>query len=134
MGGNNPYIEQAQYELPKTKYRLRFLPDGQEVLVDPTEIPYDDDGLPGSVLDIALSHGIDIDHACGGVLACSTCHVYVVEGLSSCNATSEDEEDMLDNARAVKPGKSRLACQCVPDGTQDVVIEIPTWNRNLARE
>ena len=46
---------------------------------------------------------------------------------------SEDEEDQLDNAPGLEP-ESRLGCQCVPDGTKDVVVEIPDWNRNLVRE
>jgi 2Fe-2S ferredoxin len=40
-------------------------------------------GLPGSILDIALANGIDIDHSCGGVCACSTCHCIVREGDST---------------------------------------------------
>jgi 2Fe-2S ferredoxin len=41
--------------------------------------------------------------------------------------------DQLDNARGVEL-ESRLSCQCVPDGSRDVVVEIPAWNRNLVRE
>jgi 2Fe-2S ferredoxin len=103
------------------------------IAVDPEKIPYDHNGLPGSLLDVLLGASIDIDHSCGGVTACSTCHVYVEEGLDSCNEASEDEEDMLDNAPAIKTC-SRLACQCVPDGSHDVVLRIPQWNRNQVRE
>ena len=46
---------------------------------------------------------------------------------------SEDEEDQLEEARGIEL-ESRLSCQCVPDGTQDVVVEIPSWNRNLVQE
>ena len=91
------------------------------------------DGLPGSILNLALNAGIDVDHSCGGVCACSTCHIIVKQGIGSCNEANEDEEDMLDLA----PGldlNSRLACQCVPDGTQGVIVEIPEWNRNLVSE
>jgi 2Fe-2S ferredoxin len=59
--------------------------------------------------------------------------VIVREGLKSCNEPSDEEEDQLDDARGLTP-QSRLACQCVPDGTRAVVVEIPVWNRNLARE
>jgi 2Fe-2S ferredoxin len=76
---------------------------------------------------------VDIDHSCGGVCACSTCHVIVRQGIESCNEATDDELDQLDNARGLEP-ESRLACQCVPNGTQDIVVEIPKWNRNLARE
>ncbi len=133
MGGQNPYIEEAQIELPQTKYKITFLPMNQTVEVDPAELPHGDHGLPGSILDVAIHHGIDLDHACGGVCACSTCHVVFREGLSSCNESTDDEEDQLDNAYALED-TSRLGCQAVPNGTCDVVVEIPEWNRNLAKE
>jgi 2Fe-2S ferredoxin len=133
MGGQNPYIQQPSTHAPTRKYKVLFLPDHVEVEVDPTKLPYGHDGLPGSILDIALAHGVDIDHACGGVCACSTCHVRVKEGLDTCGQPSDEEEDMLDNAPSPAPD-SRLACQTVPDGTKDIVVEIPEWNRNLASE
>lgn len=86
-----------------------------------------------NLLEVALSHGINVEHACGGVCACSTCHVIVKEGFDSIPGASEDEEDQLDNARGLKP-TSRLACQAVPNGAKDVVVEIPSWNRNLVAE
>ena len=133
MGGQNPYIEEAEVELPKIKYKVTFLPMNKTVEVDPKELPYGDHGLPGSILDIALHNGIDLDHACGGVCACSTCHVVFREGLDACNVSTDDEEDQLDNAYALQ-ATSRLGCQSVPNGTCDVVVEIPEWNRNLAKE
>jgi 2Fe-2S ferredoxin len=133
MGGTNPYIQSSKYALPQRPYRITFLPLQKTVEVDPAELPYSRDGAKGSILEIALGHDIAIDHACGGVSACSTCHVIVREGFESCNEAGEPELDQLDNARGVTP-KSRLACQAVPNGTCDVVIEIPDWNRNLVRE
>ena len=114
-------------------FHITFLPSNRTVTINSRDLPYGHEGRPGSILDIALQHGIDIDHACGGVCACSTCHVIVREGLESCNPPGDEEEDQLDNAYGVTP-QSRLACQCIPDGTRDLVIELPTWNRNLARE
>ena len=133
MGGQNPYIEQADVPLPTTRYNVTFLPMNVTVEVDPAELPYGDHGLPGSILDIALKNKVDIDHACGGVCACSTCHVVVRKGLQTCNESTDDELDMLDNAYAVEMN-SRLSCQCVPNGSEDIVIDIPEWNRNLAKE
>ena len=133
MGGSNPFIERVDAKLPTRPYTVSFEPDGERIEVDPARIPYGRDGLPGSILDIALANGIDIDHACGGVAACSTCHVIVRQGLETCSEATDDEEDQLDQA----PGRelqSRLACQCVPDGSCDVVIEVPGWNRNLVSE
>lgn len=137
MGGSNPYIDEAVYQKPAKPYTLRIAHEGgvTEVQVEPEKIPYSHDGLPGSILDIALSHGVDMDHACGGVAACSTCHVHVSKGLESCNAISEAEEDQLDYATDYKEGKSRLSCQCVPNGSAGVVeVAIPSWNRNLIKE
>ena len=136
MGGTNPYIEKADYELPHRAYTVTFIaPDGvvTKVEVDPAKIPYGPTGLPGSLLDVAMGNGVGLEHVCGGVCACSTCHVIVREGLASCNETSDDEEDMLDEAPGLTR-QSRLACQCIPDGTQDVVVEIPAWNRNRVGE
>lgn len=119
--------------LPAKAYRITFLPSGETIEVDPAELPYGRDGKPGSILDIALGHDVDIDHACGGVVACSTCHVLIREGFDSCPEAEEDEEDMLDNAPGLEPC-SRLACQAVPDGSVDLVVEIPEWNRNMVKE
>ncbi|MFQ5991317.1 MAG: 2Fe-2S iron-sulfur cluster-binding protein [Nitrospiraceae bacterium] len=136
MGGTNPYIEKAEAELPTKPYTITFiLPGGtrQEAKVDPGKIPYGPTGLPGSVLDIAMSAGIDLEHACGGVCACSTCHVIVKEGLNSCNEGTDDEFDQLEEAPGITL-QSRLGCQCVPNGSTDVVVEIPAVNKNLVKE
>jgi len=133
VGGTNPYIQQPDVNMPTRKYKITFLPMNKTIEVDPDKFPYDHNGLPGSVLDIALGNGIEIDHACGGVCACSTCHVVIKQGIETTNEALEEEEDQLENAPGLK-STSRLACQCVPDGTTDVIIEIPEWNRNLVQE
>lgn len=136
MGGTNPYIEKAEVELPTKPYTITYiLPDKtvQQVQVDPDKIPYGPTGLPGSVLNIALGNGIDLEHACGGVCACSTCHVIVKEGLQSCNEGTDDEFDQLEEAPAITL-QSRLGCQCVPNGAMDLVVEIPAVNKNLVKE
>jgi len=78
-----------------------------------------------SVLDVALNNGIQLQHNCGGVCGCSTCHVYVLQGENELPEISDKEEDFID--RAVNPRiNSRLGCQCVVQGTtQDLVILIP---------
>lgn len=136
MGGTNPYIEKADVELPTKPYTVTFVkPDKtqQVVQVNPDNIPYGPTGLPGSILDIAMGAGIDLEHSCGGVCACSTCHVVVKQGLESCNEGTDDEFDQLEEA-PVLTLQSRLGCQCVPNGTKDIVIEIPAVNKNLAKE
>lgn len=136
MGGQNPYIKDARVGLPAAKYTLTIVDEQKRehvIEVDPTRIPYGGTGQPGSILDIALGHGVELDHACGGVCACSTCHVIVRAGLETCNEPGDEEEDELDEAYGLTP-QSRLACQCVPNGQKNVVVEIPPWNRNLTRE
>lgn len=136
MPGQNPYIADGDVKLPTKKYKLTIIDEHKKehvLEIDPAQIPYADHGLPGSILDVCMAHGIELDHACGGVCACSTCHVKVREGLATCNPATDDEEDQLEEAYGLA-ANSRLGCQCVPDGSKDVVVEIPTWNRNLARE
>jgi 2Fe-2S ferredoxin len=133
MGGTNPYLPNAAPEPAKKKFTITFQPMNLTVEVDPEKIPYGVTGLPGSVLDIALSHGIDIDHACGGVCACSTCHCIVAEGIETCSEMSEGEEDELTYAPGLTP-KSRLSCQTVPNGDHNLTVLIPNWNRNAVRE
>src|ERR1700740_2919614 len=133
MGGTNPYIKASEVEKARQKYEITFLPEGKTVEINPEDAPTSGTGLPGSILDIALEVGIDIDHACGGVCACSTCHIIVREGLDSCNEATDAELDELDEAPGITP-KSRLGCQTVPDGTTDIVVEVPDWNKNYAKE
>jgi len=135
MGGSNPYIEQVEVEAAKVPFTVTFkLPEETiEVKVDPDKIPYGPTGLPGSVLDIAMGAGVDLEHACGGVCACSTCHVIVKKGLDTCNEPTDDELDQLDEAPAITL-QSRLGCQCVANGSKNLVVEIPEWNKNLAKE
>ena len=133
MGGVNPYIKQPDVTGPAQKYKITFLPMNVTVEVDPDKLPEKHDGLAGSILSIALEHGIEIDHACGGVCACSTCHVVVKQGSDSLSEALDEEEDQLENAPGLR-STSRLACQAVPDGSVDMVVEIPDWNRNLVQE
>lgn len=136
MGGDNPYIKKPETDKPVNKFTIEFVMQGspsKKVEIDPSNIPSGGTGLPGSILDIAMGLDIDIDHACGGVCACSTCHIIVKEGFDTCSESTDDEEDQLDKAPGLKP-TSRLACQCVPNGKKNIVVEIPNWNRNLVRE
>ncbi len=136
MGGKNPFMKSDDPPPPQRPYTLRVIDEGgheHNIAVDPDKVPYSRNGRPGSILDIALAHGVELDHACGGVCACATCHIIVRSGLEGCNEPTDEEEDQLDDAYGLT-AVSRLACQCVPTGQCDVVVEIPNWNRNLARE
>jgi 2Fe-2S ferredoxin len=85
-----------------------------------------------SICDSLLQHGIEIEHACEKSCACTTCHVIVREGLGSLEASSEDEDDLLDRAWGLTP-QSRLSCQAkVADAK--LVIEIPKYTINQVAE
>jgi ferredoxin, 2Fe-2S len=133
MGGTNPYVQQGAPPPATQKFTITFQPMNVTVEIDPERIPYGDTGRPGSILDIALAHKIDIDHACGGVCACSTCHCIVREGFETCSEMSDAEDEELSYAPGLTPN-SRLSCQTVPDGTRNLVVEVPGWNRNMVRE
>jgi len=137
MAGVNPYIAKVPVEKAARPFHVTFIDEetGEktEVPVDPATFELGHLGQDGSLLDIATEAGVSINHSCGGVCACSTCHVYVQKGLESCSAATEDEEDELDKAPALTP-ESRLSCQCVPNGTRDLVVLIPRWNRNQVKE
>ena len=108
------------------KYKVTFLPLNITVEVDAERFPLQEDGLPGSVLDIALANNIPLQHNCGGKCACTTCHVIVKEGMENLSKMEEDEEDRLDTAEGLTL-HSRLGCQAVVSG--DVVVEIPPSGR-----
>ncbi|MBX9595384.1 ferredoxin family 2Fe-2S iron-sulfur cluster binding protein [Falsiroseomonas stagni] len=84
-----------------------------------------------SVLEIAHKHGVDIEGACEGSLACSTCHV-IVDGswYGKLAEATEDEEDMLDLAFDLQE-TSRLGCQIImTDALDGLVVKLPAGTRN----
>ncbi|HCY63682.1 MAG TPA: ISC system 2Fe-2S type ferredoxin [Oxalobacteraceae bacterium] len=85
-----------------------------------------------TVCDALLDHGIEIEHACGKVGACTTCHVVMAKGIDSLNPASEQEEDMLDRAWGLQP-TSRLSCQAIV-GDADLVVDIPKYSINQVKE
>jgi len=98
--------------------RLTFLnPTGPGSAAITVDAPAGD-----TILDVAEHHGARIGHACGGNLACSTCHIWVQEGMGSLPDPEDKEYDILDKAFDVR-AESRLGCQCRL-GAADVVVEI----------
>ncbi len=75
-----------------------------------------------SILEAAEEHGARVGHACGGNLACSTCHVWVHKGQGSLPDVTDKEDDIMDRAFGVR-SESRLACQATL-GDEDVEVEI----------
>ena len=105
--------------------RMTFIsPDGERLEV---EAP-----VGHSVLEIARRNDIDIEGACDGSLACSTCHVIVAEqDFDRLPVPEEDEEDMLDLAFGLMP-TSRLGCQIViTEALDGLTVTLPTETRNM---
>ena len=81
---------------------------------------------PGqSLLELALRNDIDLHHNCGGVCACTTCHLYIEKGMNCIDEISDREEDFID--RAVNPRlNSRLGCQSLLlDGDGEIEVILP---------
>ncbi|HEY0246248.1 MAG TPA: 2Fe-2S iron-sulfur cluster-binding protein [Mucilaginibacter sp.] len=102
--------------------KINFEEKGQEAI----ELPIAEGE---SVLDVCLENGIELQHNCGGVCGCSTCHIYINRGMDNIQEISDKEEDFID--RAVNPRiTSRLGCQCIMiDG--DIEITIPDQSQFL---
>jgi ferredoxin, 2Fe-2S len=89
--------------------------------------------VPGtSICEALLENGVEIEHACDMVCACTTCHIIVREGLDSLNPPDDNEDDMLDRAWGLT-SQSRLSCQAIV-AQKDLVIEIPKYSINHAKE
>jgi 2Fe-2S ferredoxin len=84
-----------------------------------------------SLLEVALLNDIELHHNCGGVCACSTCHLYIEKGEQFVEELSDKEEDFID--RAVNPRlNSRLGCQCVlHPGSGELVVTLPDQTQFL---
>jgi 2Fe-2S ferredoxin len=86
-----------------------------------------------SVLEIAHRHGVSLEGACEGSLACSTCHVIVEpEWYEKLTTANEDEEDMLDLAFGLTR-TSRLGCQIrMSDALDGLTVRLPSATRNMS--
>ncbi len=87
-----------------------------------------------SILEVTEMHDIHLNHNCGGVCACSTCHIYVEKGDDKLEEISDKEEDFID--RAVNPRlESRLACQCIIlEEDAEIEITIPDQSDIIGHE
>jgi 2Fe-2S ferredoxin len=91
------------------------------------------EATPGtSICEALLENDIPIEHACEMSCACTTCHVIVREGFNTLNPSDENEDDLLDRAWGLT-SMSRLSCQAFV-GQKDIVIEIPKYTINHAKE
>jgi 2Fe-2S ferredoxin len=97
----------------KILFRFEEDPDKQVVVV------VDD---KDTILDAALDNNLHLNHNCGAVCACSTCHVYIEKGMNDLPEISDKEEDFIDRAENPRIN-SRLACQCIV--SSDIEVTIP---------
>jgi len=124
-GGGSAVAEQGCAAVEVKTCRVTFLRSNSEpvtVTYTPGVTPYREHGKEGSLLDIALNSGVNLEHSCGGNCACTTCHIIVKEGEENLTEMDEDEEDRLYMADGLTL-HSRLGCQCVVTG--DLTVEIP---------
>jgi ferredoxin, 2Fe-2S len=98
--------------------KVRFEPDGIEI-----EVP-----VGTTILEASNKAHAQVGSACGGVCGCSTCHVYVREGLAALSPAEDREEDIMDKAFDVRPS-SRLGCQSKILRDASVVAEISRESR-----
>ena len=113
---------------------VRFILEDPHGLTDTDQAEWEVKAAKGQhLLEVALEAGINIEHACGGVCACSTCHVYVEEGMDHLSEAEEDEEDRVEEAPGLQ-SNSRLSCQCEIIGDGPIVVRVPAWNRNAVKE
>jgi 2Fe-2S ferredoxin len=98
--------------------KVRFEPEGIEI-----EVP-----IGTSILEASNKAHAQVGSACGGVCACSTCHVYVKQGMEALPPPSDREEDIMDKAFDVK-ANSRLGCQSKIQKDVTVVVEISRESR-----
>lgn len=93
--------------------KVTFMPAGRSA-----EVP-----AGTSILEAADLAGVDLPSNCGGVCACTTCHVWVEEGLGGLSDVEDREDDKLQEAAGLS-ARSRLGCQA-RIGEEDVVVRVP---------
>ena len=78
-----------------------------------------------TILEVALKNNIELHHNCGGVCACSTCHIYLEKGEEFVDEITDKEENFVDRARNPKLS-SRLSCQCLlNEGEGALEVTVP---------
>ncbi|MGP1272426.1 MAG: 2Fe-2S iron-sulfur cluster-binding protein [Phycisphaerales bacterium] len=126
---------------PKT-VKVTYIIEDPESIIDDDHFTGDDPSAPEQtvlaakgehLLEVAVENGINIEHACGAVCACSTCHVYIEAGEDQLSEPTEAEEDRVEEAPGLQRN-SRLSCQCIVEGDGPITVRIPAWNRNAVKE
>jgi 2Fe-2S ferredoxin len=114
---------------PKKKNMYKIKINFEQKGLTPTIIQ--SGAIGDSLLEVLLDNKIDLHHNCGAVCACSTCHIYINDGMDFLEQLSDREEDFID--RAVSPRiNSRLGCQCIlQKGSGDIEITLPDQTQFL---
>eukprot|EP00299_Pterocystis_sp_00344_P007569 c2509_g1_i1.p1 GENE.c2509_g1_i1~~c2509_g1_i1.p1 ORF type:complete len:141 (-),score=26.52 c2509_g1_i1:181-603(-) len=118
-------LQSSTVRMCSQSVRVTFVDNGQKIDVD---------AKPGeSILDLARAFDIDLEGACEGSLACSTCHVILEEKIyKQLKEPTDEENDMLDLAFGLTE-TSRLGCQVkITPEFDGCEIKIPSATRNLA--
>ena len=104
----------------------------EDTTIEPVTVENVDAGE--TLLDVAEDNDVHLNHNCGGVCACSTCHVYIEEGEDDLEEISDKEEDFID--RAINPRlESRLGCQCeILEADAVIRVKIPDQSRIIGHE
>ena len=128
------HMHNPKRDLDSASIKVELFLEDPEGLTGTDQCEWDLLAVEGeSILELAVRNGIQIEHSCGGVCACSTCHVYVEDGEDFVSEADEDEEDRVEEAPGLQIN-SRLSCQCVLHGDGPVKVRVPSWNRNAVKE
>ena len=135
MSDSTKIIEPVDLTKPAAEgmVRVTFLPEGKTVEFPFDTLPYEGHGQPMSFLDVAENYDIFLDHACGGVCACTTCHLHVKAGAAGLSEPEDLELDRMDTAPGLQLN-SRLGCQAIIEKPGAYLVEIPAWNINYVQE
>jgi 2Fe-2S ferredoxin len=128
------HLKHSDHDHGPAEVPIKFVLEDPQDLTGTDQTEWELMGAKGeSLLEVAVENGINIEHSCGGVCACSTCHVYVESGMEQLAEATEDEEDRVEEAPDVRIN-SRLSCQCAIEGKGPIVVRVPAWNRNAVKE
>ena len=84
-----------------------------------------------TLLEIALANGVQLNYNCGGICSCTTCHVYVENGMKHFEKMNRREEDYLKRVKNAN-ANSRLACQSLLlEGENDIDILVPVQTEGI---
>lgn len=134
------HLRHSDHDHGPKEVEVKFILEAPEELLEPdhhSDVSKAEHTLMAAkgehLLEIAVEAGINIEHSCGGVCACSTCHVYVEQGMDEVSESTEAEEDRVEEAPGLQIN-SRLSCQCEVEGNGPIVVRVPAWNRNAVKE